>query len=331
MTGYLPVDSLDSPRFCGLATFMRLPQAQPGDPLDAAILGLPSDSGSPFRTGARFGPQAIRAMSVMLRPINPYRGHVNVFERLAIADAGDASVVPGYLEESLERLEASLGQLVSSGVTPISLGGDHSVSLPALRAVARKHGPLSLVHFDAHSDTWRSYFAGKKYSAGTPFRRGAEEGIIDPATSIQLGMRGSLFRADDVSQSVELGFKVLTTDEMLDLGPAAVADLVAERVGKRPVYLTFDLDFVDPSGAPGVQTPEAGGPSPREALAFIRALAPMHLAGADVVEVNPLYDGPGQITALLGATVALELLSLLAVSRDPGGSSVSRGRDGAQG
>jgi arginase family enzyme len=169
--------------------------------------------------------------------------------------------------------------------------------------VARRHGPLSLVHFDAHSDTWRSYFGGKKYSAGTPFRRGAEEGIIDAASSIQLGMRGSLFRLDDVSQSVELGFKVLTTDQMFELGPAAVADMVAERVGKRPVYLTFDLDFVDPSGAPGVQTPEAGGPSPREALAFVRALKPMHLVGADVVEVNPLYDGPGQ------------MLSLLAVSR----------------
>ena len=267
----------------------------------------------------------------MLRSINPYRGHVNVFERLAIADAGDASVVPGYLEESLDRLEASLDQLVSSGIVPISLGGDHSVSLPALRAVARKHGPLSLVHFDAHSDTWRSYFGGKQYSAGTPFRRGAEEGIIDPATSIQLGMRGSMFRADDVSQSVELGFKVLTTDEMLDLGPAAVAGLVTERVGNRPVYLTFDLDFVDPSGAPGVQTPESGGPSPREALAFVRALAPMHLVGADVVEVNPLYDGPGQVTALLGATVALELLSLLAVSRDPGADGGPTGKDGALG
>lgn len=319
MSGYLPVDSLDSPRFVGLATFMRLPQAQPGDELDAAILGLPSDSGSPFRTGARFGPQAVRAMSVMLRPINPYRDHVHVFERLSVADAGDASVIPGYLEDSFERLESSVDHLAAGGVIPIAIGGDHSVSLPALRAVARKHGPLSLVHFDAHSDTWRSYFGGKKFSAGTPFRRGAEEGLIDPASSIQLGMRGSLFRADDVSQSVDLGFQVLTTDQMLDLGPAGVSAVVAERVGTRPVYLTFDLDFVDPSGAPGVQTPEAGGPSPREALAFLRALRPMRLVGADVVEVNPHFDGPGQVTALLGATVALELLSLLAVSRDPNG------------
>jgi len=312
VSGYLPVDALDSPRFCGVPTFMRLPQAQPGDALDAAIIGLPSDSGSPYRTGARFGPNAIRTLSVMLRPINPYRGHLNVFEALRIADAGDAAVVPGYMEETLERLEQAVGTLVERGVVPVSLGGDHGVSLPALRAVARRHGPLALIHFDAHSDTWRSYFAGKKYSAGTPFRRAAEEKLVEPAASIQIGMRGSLFRPDDVSQSVDLGFEVVTTDEAIALGPEALARHVAARVGDRPVYLTFDLDFVDPASAPGVQTPEAGGPSSREALAILRALQPVNLVGCDVVEVNPLYDGPGQITALLGATVALELLGLLA-------------------
>ncbi len=317
MSGVLPVDSLDSPRFVGPARFMRLPEARPGDRLDAAVIGLPSDSGAPYRTGARFGPAAIRAMSVMLRPISPYRGHVHVFERIAVADAGDASVVPGYLEESLARLEAGVAALVEAGAVPLGLGGDHSVSLPALRAVAAREGPLALVHFDAHSDTWPSYFAGKPYSAGTPFRRAVEEGIVDPAASIQLGLRGSLFRADDVSQSVDLGFEVLTTDETMALGPEAVAERVARRIGDRPVYLTFDLDFVDPAAAPGVQTPEAGGPTARETLALLRALRPMRLAGADVVEANPLYDGPGQITALLGATVALEILSLLAVSRAP--------------
>lgn len=316
MTGYLPVDSLDSPRFVGVPSFMRLPLAADGDTLDAAILGLPSDSGSPYRTGARFGPGAVRAQSVMLRPINPYRDHVNVFEALRVADAGDASVVPGYLEESLERLETAVASLVGRDTVPVCLGGDHSVSLPALRAVARRHGPLALVHFDAHSDTWNSYFAGKRYSAGTPFRRAAEETLIDPGSSIQIGMRGSLFRPDDVSQSLDLGFAVLTTDEAIALGPEETARRIAERVGDRPVYLTFDMDFVDPSGAPGVQTPEAGGPMPREALALLRALAPMRLVGCDVVETNPLYDGPGQVTALLAATVALELLGLLAHSRE---------------
>ncbi len=323
MTGFLPVDSLDTPRFCGVPTFMRLPLAQPGDTLDAAIIGLPSDSGSPYRTGARFGPGAVRAMSVMLRPINPYRDHINVFERLRVADAGDASVVPGYLEESLARLEASVSSLVDQGIVPISLGGDHSVSLPAIRALSKRHGPLALVHFDAHSDTWNSYFAGKRYSAGTPFRRAAEENGLDPAASIQIGMRGSLFRADDVSQSVDLGFEVLTTDQTLDLGPAETARRIAERVGDRPVYITFDLDFVDPANAPGVQTPEAGGPSAREALALVRALAPMNVVGCDVVEVNPLYDGPGQITALLGATVALEFLGLIATGRASGVSGAA--------
>lgn len=315
MSGFAPVDALDVPRFCGVPTFMRLPQARPIDALDAAIIGLPSDSGSPYRTGARFGPNAIRALSVMLRPINPYRGHLNVLEKLRVADAGDAPVVPGYMEETLDRLEQAVASLVERGVLPLALGGDHAVSLPALRAVARRHGPLALVHFDAHSDTWRSYFAGKRYSAGTPFRRAAEERIVEPAASIQIGMRGSLFRADDVSQSVDLGFEVVSTDEALELGPAALAARVARRVGDRPAYLTFDLDFVDPASAPGVQTPEAGGPSAREALALVRALPPMNLVGCDVVEVNPLYDGPGQVTALLGATVALELLALLAAAR----------------
>ena len=315
MSEFLPVDSLDSPRFCGVPTFMRLPQARPGDTLDAAILGLPCDSGAPYRTGARFGPNAVRAMSVMLRPINPYRGHVNVFERLRVADAGDASVVPGYMEETMERLDAAVTTLVERDVIPVGIGGDHSVSLPALRAVARRHGPVALLHFDAHSDTWPAYFGGKLYSAGTPFRRAAEERIIRPEASIQIGMRGSLFRADDVNQSIDLGFDVVTCDDLFASGPTEIAARVARRVGDHPLYLTFDLDFVDPASAPGVQTPEAGGPSSRETLALLRALAPMNLAGADVVETNPMYDGPGQVTALLAATVVHEVLSLIAVGR----------------
>jgi agmatinase len=315
----LPIDSLETPRFCGVPTFMRLPQATTLADLDAAVIGLPSDSGSPFRTGARFGPNAMRAMSIMLRPINPYRGGINVFERLAVADVGDAAVVPGDQEESLERLEQSVAALVDAGVVPFCLGGDHSVSLPALRAVARRHGPLALVHFDSHSDTWDKYFAGKRYSAGTPFRRAAEEGIVSPAHSIQIGLRGSLFSPHDVSQSVDLGYDVVTTDDLVAMGPDALAARVAERVGDRPVYLTFDLDVVDPSAAPGVQTPEAGGPTAREALAVLRRLAPMRLAGCDVVEMNPMFDGPGQITALLGATVMAELLALHAAAPVTGG------------
>ena len=313
MTAPAPIASLDVPRFCGVPTFMRLPAVADAAGLDVAVIGLPGDSGSPFRTGARFGPNAIRAMSVMLRPVNPYRGNVDVFAALSVADAGDAAVVPGYQEESLAAIEAAVTALVAAGARPLALGGDHSVSLPALRAVARRHGPVALVHFDSHTDTWDRYFGGKRYSAGTPFRRAVEEGLIDPARSIQVGMRGSLFRPDDVSQSEQLGMMVLTTDALFEHGILATAGVIETRVAGAPCYLTFDLDFVDPACAPGVQTPESGGPTSREALLLLRSIRALNLVGADVVETNPLYDGPGQVTALLGATVAAEILALMAI------------------
>jgi agmatinase len=311
----LPTDSLETPRFCGVPTFMRLPHATSLGELDAAIIGLPSDSGSPFRTGARFGPNAVRTMSTMLRPINPYRG-LNVFERLRCADAGDATVVPGYQIETLGLLERSVKTLVDAGVTPFAIGGDHSVSLAALRAVANRHGPLALVHFDSHSDTWDKYFAEKKYSAGTPFRRAVEERIVSPEHSIQIGMRGSLFQSNDVSQSVELGYEVVTTDEIFATGPDKLIARIRARTSGRPVYVTFDLDFVDPAFAPAVQTPEAGGPSAREALDLLRRLDGLDLVGCDVVELSPLFDQPAQITALFAATVLSELLALKAQARE---------------
>ncbi|MDM9649363.1 agmatinase [Rhizobium sp. S163] len=311
----LPIDSLETPRFCGVPTFMRLPQATTLSGLDAAVIGLPSDSGGPYRTGARFAPNAVRAMSVMLRPISPYRGNINVFEALAVADVGDANVVPGYEIESLERIEESVAALVNAGIVPFAIGGDHSITLAEIRALAKVHGPIALIHFDSHTDTWDKYFAGKKYSAGTPFRRGAEEAIIDPAHSIQIGMRGSLFQKDDISQSIDLGYDVLTTDDALDLGHHGLAQRIADRVGGRPAFISFDMDFIDPSAAPAVQTPEAGGPTARETLQILRALHDINLVGCDVVEANPLYDGPGQITALMAATVVAELLALLASQR----------------
>jgi agmatinase len=307
---------LDTPRFCGIPTFMRLPQPTSLQGLDAAVIGLPSDSGAPFRTGARFAPNAVRAMSVMLRPINPYRGNINIFEKLACADVGDSSVVPGYEVESLARIEQSVAALVAAGVTPFGIGGDHSITLAELRAVATRHGPLALVHFDSHSDTWDKYFDGKPYSAGTPFRRAVEERIVVPDHSIQIGMRGSLFQSTDVSQSLELGYDVVTTDEIFAIGFQALADRIAARTAGRPVFLTFDMDFIDPAAAPAVQTPESGGPTARETLQILRLLHSLNLVGCDVVEVNPLYDGPGQITALLAATVIAELMALLAAQRD---------------
>ena len=315
MTAMLPVDSLKLPRFCGVPTFMRLDHGASLEGIDAAILAIPSDSGGPYRTGSRFAPNAIRAMSVMLRPINPYRGGINIFEELRIRDVGDCGVVPGYLEETYRQIEEAVDAIVAAGVVPMSLGGDHSVTLPQLRAVAKRHGPLALVHFDSHSDTWDSYFAGKLYSAGTPFRRAVEENIVDPSHSIQIGLRGSLFSPTDVSQSVELGYEVLTTDDVFALGADKLAERVAARTAGRPVFLTFDLDFADPAAAPGVQTPESGGFSAHETLTILRKLHGVDLVGCDVVETNPLYDGPGQITSLLAATVMAELLALLADSR----------------
>jgi agmatinase len=308
----LPIDSLRTPRFCGVPTFMRLPLATSLVGLDAAIIGLPSDSGGPYRTGARFAPNAIRAISAMLRPVNPYRGNINIFETLATADVGDAAVVPGYEEESLAALEESVRTLIDANVTPFAIGGDHSVTLAELRAVASRFGPLALIQFDSHTDTWDTYFGGKRYSAGTPFRRAVEEELVTPAHSIQIGMRGSLFQVTDISQSLALGYDVLTCDQMFEIGVQAVADRIAARTAGCPCFITFDMDFVDPGSAPGVQTPESGGPTSRETLLVLRRLHDLHLVGCDVVEMNPLYDDPGQTTALLAATVMAELLALSA-------------------
>lgn len=315
MNGHAPpLDSLAIPRFVGVPTFMRLPylglDAASGH--DVAIYGIPSDAGGPFRTGARFGPQATRAQSIMLRPVNPYRGNLNVFAQLRVCDAGDTPVIPGYLLETLGHIQTYTSQLLKAGCIPFGIGGDHSITIAELRAVATKHGTLALVHFDAHTDTWPSYFDGLQHSAGTPFRRAVEESLIDPSRSIQIGMRGSLFKASDITQSVDLGYQVVTTDEALAMQPAELAKLIADRTAGAPTFLTFDMDFIDPAFAPGVQTPEAGGASARETLAILRALHSLNIVGADVVETNPLYDGPGQITALLTATIMAELLALIA-------------------
>lgn len=311
----LPADSLATPRFCGPSSFMRLPMTQELDGLDAAIVGLPSDSGAPFRTGSRFAPNAVRAQSIMLRPISPYRDNLNIFEQLKIADVGDSPVVPGYEIESLKHIEATISHIVDAGVVPCAIGGDHSVTLAELRAVARKHGPLALVQFDSHSDTWDSYFDNQRYSAGTPFSRAVEEQIVDPEHSIQIGMRGSLFKTTDITQSLDLGYELITTDAMFDIGLEAMARRIEERTAGRPVFLTFDMDFVDPASAPGVETPEAGGPNARETLKLLRSINKLNLVGCDVTEICPPYDGPGQVTSLLGATVMLELLAILALNR----------------
>jgi len=313
MPTFLPEDSLRTPRFVGITTFMRLPHTRQLDGVDVAVLGIPFDTGSPFRVGCRFGPAAIRAMSLMLRPINPYQ-NLNVFEECAIVDYGDTDVAPGYLPESFERIEAAMAPLVARGIIPVGLGGDHSIALPELRALGRRHGALAVLHFDSHTDTWDTYFAGQRHSAGTAFRRGVEEGFIDARASMQIGMRGSLFSNQDIQQSLDLGYEVVTTDQMLDAGVEALGRRILDKFHGRKVFLSFDLDVVDPAFAPGVQTPEAGGPSARDILRLIRRLRGLDLVGADVVEMNPNYD-PAQISALLAATVAAEILALIAAHR----------------
>ena len=309
----MPMDARVMPRFSGVRTFARLPHRTDLAGVDAAVYGIPFDTGTSFRPGARFGPEAIRSASALLRPYSP-AWDVNVVEELAIVDYGDLPVAPGDTLETYRRAEAALEPVVESGVLPLALGGDHSITLVELRVLARRHGPLALVQLDSHADTWDEYF-GQKYFHGTTFLRACEEGLLDASASVQAGMRGTVYGPADLDESRRLGFTVLSTEELRDLGPAGYGDLVRERVGERPVFLTFDVDFLDPAVAPGTGTPEIGGFSTAEALAFVRALSGLRLAGADVVEVAPAYDGPGQQTALAAANVAWELLALYAVGR----------------
>jgi agmatinase len=312
MPHHRPLDAREMPRFAGVRTFMREPHTTDLAGVDAAVYGIPFDTATTYRTGTRFGPEAIRSASALLRPYNPALG-VNVVETLSIVDYGDVPVSPGDTKRTYGQIEEALAPLVEAGVFPLALGGDHSVTLAELRVLARRHGPLSLVQLDAHGDTWDEYF-GQRYFHGTTFLRAVEEKLIDPAASVQAGLRGSLFDDDDLESARRLGFAVLPCDHLRTLGPGSFASLVRERVGHRPVFVSFDVDVLDPAFAPGTGTPEVGGLSTAEALALLRALRGIELVGADVVEVSPPYDGPGQQTALAAANVAYELLSLRALA-----------------
>ena len=312
---YEPADSFETPRFSDVRTFMRLPNVRDLENADAAIVGAPFDTGATFRAGARFGPEGIRSASHLLRRYNPSLD-VAIFDHLSVIDYGDVPVVPGYIEESYRRIEQGLEPIHRSGVVPIVLGGDHSIALPELRAAASVHGPLALVQFDSHPDTWDSYF-GERHTHGTPFRRAVEEGLLDTSRSIQVGMRGSIYDEGDWNDAKEMGFDLVPTDEVRKLGLPAIIKRIRERVGNAKTYVSFDVDFVDPAFAPGTGTPEIGGFTSREAQEFVRGLAGLEIVGCDVVEVYPAYDH-AQITALLAANVAHEVLSLIAFSRKTG-------------
>ena len=315
MPHYEPADSFETPRFTGVRTFMRLPHVTDLTGVDFAVIGTPFDTGASYRVGARFGPAAIRNASALQRPFNAAQ-KIRIFDHLSGVDYGDLPTVPGQIEESYKRIVDALTPIVRSGVTPILLGGDHSVTLAHLRAVSNVHGPLALVHFDSHSDTWDSYF-GFKYNHGTPFKRASEEGILDPTHSIQIGMRGPLYDAEDLDVARALGFEVIDGYELPQYSPAQLTQKIKARVGDKPVFITFDIDFVDPAFAPATGTPEIGGPTSREALDYVRALAGLNFVGCDVVEVLPAYDH-AEVTALLAATVAYELITLLALAKAGG-------------
>jgi len=290
---------------------MRLPHVEDPRGLDVAIVGVPYDGGTSYRPGARFGPREIRSQSSLIRSYS-YFQKVAPFARLNVADVGDVDPPPVSIEKCYEAVTARVGAIAAAGARPLVIGGDHSISLPVLRALAKQHGPLALVQIDAHIDTWDEYFGGK-YFHGTPFRRAIEEGLIDGRRFIQVGIRGPMYGEEDFEFHREHGITMIDIDLVKDRGMPWVLSEI-RRVVTGPAYMTFDIDGVDPAFAPGTGTPEVGGLTSHEAQRLVRGLAGLTLVGGDIVEVSPLYDGPGQITAVLAANLMFEFLCALASS-----------------
>jgi len=299
------VDATKIPRYAGLPTFARLPQIDDVSDIDIALLGIPVDTGVSYRPGARFGPSHVRQSSRLMRPYNP-AVDVSPFAKFQIADAGDLGVNPFDLEEAIRDIEYGSRALHERAKRVVSIGGDHTIALPLLRTMAAKHGPISVIHFDAHLDTWDTYF-GAAYTHGTPFRRASEEGLIDKDGSMHVGVRGPLYSKKDLSDDADLGFDIFSATEFDYLGFAGAIERIAARVENRPVYVSIDIDVLDPAHAPGTGTPEAGGITSRELLGIIRSFKNLNLVGADVVEVAPAYDH-AEITGIAAAHVIYELL-----------------------
>jgi agmatinase len=306
-----PRPSFQSPRFAQPATFMRLPHVDDARGLDVAIIGVPFDGGTSYRPGARLGPREIRSQSSLIRPYN-YFLKLAPFDLLNVADLGDVDAPPVSIEKCYEAVEAAIGAILDAGARPLVVGGDHSISLPVLRALARRHGPLALVQFDAHIDTWDEYFGGK-YFHGTPFRRAIEERLVDGGRFIQVGIRGPMYGADDFEFHRRHGITMIDIDRAKAGGVDSIVDEI-RRVATGAVYMTFDIDSVDPAFAPGTGTPEIGGLTSHEAQRLVRGLAGLPLIGGDIVEVAPIFDGPGQITSVLAANLMFEFLCAMAAS-----------------
>ncbi|MEC7093761.1 MAG: agmatinase [Pseudomonadota bacterium] len=312
---FTPVSALEMPRFAGMPSFMRLPHLTLDSPrideVEMALVGVPWDAGTTNRPGPRHGPRQLRDLSTMIRAMNPVTG-VAPFTLANCADLGDVGPNPIDLQDSMDRIENFYDLLTKRGITPMTAGGDHLVSLPALRGIARET-PLGMIHFDAHTDLFDSYFGGFRYTHGTPFRRAIEEGLLDPGRVVQIGIRGTAYNTEDVDWGEAQGVRIIRIEELFDRGIPAVMAEAREIVGTQSTYCSFDIDFIDPSYAPGTGTPEIGGVTSFQAQQVVRELAGVNLVGADLVEVSPPFDSGGG-TAWLGVSIMFELMCVLATS-----------------
>jgi agmatinase len=301
-----PVDALVYPRFSGISTFMRLPAATIADDLDIAVIGIPYDGGTTYRPGPRFGPRAVREQSAIIRPWNPVL-NLNPFEKWRMGDCGDLSINPLSIEDTFERITAQLNAVLATGARAACVGGDHSILLPILRSIHKRFGKVALVQLDAHNDTWAGYF-GSPHSHGTPVRRAVEEGLLLPDKTLQIGLRGQVYSKDDFDFGRKHGFQAITSEEF-HRGGVALVKRALKKLKGAPVYITFDIDVVDPAFAPGTGTPQVGGLSSAQALELVRSLAGLKIIGCDLVEVSPPYDN-GSITSLLAANLLYGMVCL---------------------
>ena len=302
-----PVDALLLPRFSGIATFMRLPHIPRPEELDIALIGIPYDGGTTYRSGPRFGPRHVREQSAIIRPWNPVL-NLNPFDKHRIADYGDLSINPLSIDDTFQRITAQLDDVLKAGARTVCVGGDHSILLPILRSIHKRFGPVGMLQFDAHNDTWGGYF-GSPHSHGTPVRRAIEEGLLVGKDVLQIGLRGQVYSKDDFAFGRQHGFSVVTSEEF-HRGGLPLVTRYLRKLGKRPVYITLDIDVVDPAFAPGTGTPQVGGFSSIQILELVRSLRGLNLVGCDLVEVSPPFD-TGEITSLLAANLLYELLCVM--------------------
>jgi agmatinase len=318
-----PSDASASPRYAGLSTFARLPRLEDVPAVDLAVVGIPFDTGVSFRPGARFGPEHVRASSRLLRPYNPAQDFSG-WEAVQVADAGDIAVSPFHIDEAVRQIAEAATELGSRVQRILTIGGDHTIAYPLLKAACEKHGPVAVLHFDAHLDTWDTYF-DEPITHGTPFRRASEDGLLDRTASVHVGTRGPLYSKQDLEDDERLGFAIVSSEYIEENGIPSALERVRRRIGDKPLYISVDIDVLDPAHAPGTGTPEAGGLTSRELLRLLRGLTDLNIVGADVVEVAPAYDH-AQMTGIAAAHVAYELMTAMAQVIVREGSAYPRGR-----